>query len=115
MEFFKSISLTIFKAAAVIAGAVFLPTGSSKITDFSMPICFNCSAAKKRWSELQITRGFPIFFNPFKRVNASWNRLFFPNKEINCFGCCCLDKGQIRVPKPPDKIIGIIVIKYFKN
>ena len=35
-------------AAAAIAGAVFLPAGSSKIVELIMPICCNCSATKKR-------------------------------------------------------------------
>lgn len=47
--------------------------------------------------------------NPESRNKVSCTMVCSETKGKNCFGYCPLDKGQSRVPEPPDKITGIIL------
>ena len=96
-------------AAAAIAGAVFLPIGSSRIVGLVMSICLHCSATKKRWSALQIIIGSARLSKPLKRNIVSCSMVLSPTKGKYCLGYCLRDSGQSRVPEPPERITGIIL------
>ena len=92
-----------------MAGAVFLPHGSSKIPEWSKPASCNCCATKKRCASLHTTNGGSISnANPLMRETVSTNRLCPETRFKNCLGKSVRESGHNRVPAPPERIIGQI-------
>ena len=105
------------RAAKERAGAVFRPVGSSNKAALILSISRSWSSTKNRWSSLvTISVGSRVIHSEcklFRRATASWNRLLFnwlPDKGKNCFGNPERDRGQSRVPEPPHKITGVILL-----
>src|SRR5579862_4188569 len=83
-----------YKAAIAAAGAVFLASGSKIISALLTPICFNCSATKKRCSWLQITRGGAMLAMACIRNIVSCNRVWSLTNDNNCLGYALLESGH---------------------
>ena len=101
-------------AAKLSAGAVLRPMGSSNRVAFTPFNSRNWSKAKKRCSSFVTIKvgaksicALPMVLI---RVIACWNKLWLePSSEStkNCFGKPDRDKGQRRVPEPPQRMTGV--------
>lgn len=89
------------------SGAVFLPTGSRMMLASSWPIVRICSAARKRCSSLQISKG-AATSKLAKRCTVACSIVGWPGtKDKNCLGYCWRDSGHRREPEPPAMMMGI--------
>ena len=103
-------SLSLLKAliaANATAGAVFRPSGSSKIVPWLCDNCLTCSASKNLCSSLQINTGSLQFSG--KRNKVSCSMLVSLTKGRNCLGKRARESGHKRVPLPPHIIVGKIL------
>ena len=106
-----------WKAARVKAGAVLRPIGSSNSVALILGNSRNWSKAKKRCSSLVTIKVGPKSISwlviALMRSIASWNKLSFespPDRTRNCLGKPERDKGQRRVPEPPQRITGVTLV-----
>ena len=93
------------RAAAVIAGALLRPIGSSRIRACSTPAARTCSATRKRCSWLQTSSG-AAQPAPIARFTVSWISVSSDSSGQYCFGKLSRDTGQSRDPEPPDRMTG---------
>ena len=100
-----------FKAAAVIAGAVFCEDGSNIMELGFILTSLNCSAVMNLCSSLQIIIGFSAFakFLILCVVICKNEEFFLLLIDKYCFGKLLLERGQSLVPVPPQRTIGSIL------
>ena len=103
-----SVAATI-SAAAVTAGAEFRPTGSSTIWAPVTPACRSCSAIKNRCSWLHTTIG-GANAGPTPRSAVSCSIVWSEIRGQSCFGKLSRDTGHRRLPDPPDRMTGTILV-----
>ena len=73
------------KAAAKIAGAVFLPSGSIRISAGEISTAASCSVTTKRKSD-PVRRMGGANPCPTMRCAELWNKLYAPISLANCLG-----------------------------
>src|SRR5574344_1630698 len=104
-----------YKAAAVIAGAVLRPIGSSMTGRCSLSIFLSCVFTSGRCFSLQITSGADTKSSPFMRSTVCCISVFSVSIiGRNCFGTSGVESGHRRVPEPPESITGNIkaILRY---
>ena len=95
------------KQATATAGAVLRPTGSRTMEREPRPDSRSCSAIRNLWSSLHTTTGRSNRPLPDVRRSVRTNRLSEASSLRRCLGRAARDKGQRRVPAPPERITGI--------
>src|SRR5438105_926015 len=105
-----SSQLTRCIAASVSAGAVPRPLGSSRIALGFAPARVSCACTMKRWVSLHTRSGSPAAASPAQRITVSCSSVRAPFSACSGFGWYSRDSGHSRVPDPPQRITGWIMV-----
>ena len=102
--------ITLFKAASATAGAVLRPAGS-RIIVADRPMASICSATRKRCVSLHTTtHSSAADASPLTRAAVSCSIVASLTRGRSCLGYMERDAGQRRVPDPPERMTGIIML-----
>src|SRR5919198_3673688 len=94
-------------AASVSAGAVLRPLGSSNIALGFAPVRASCACTMKRCVSLHTRSGSA---RPAQRTAVSCKSVRSPFSACRGFGWYSRESGQSRVPDPPHRITGWIMV-----